>query len=868
MTEQRSHVAVLSDIHIGDNTPNCWYQDTVHRNYLIAALRWIISRRDLIREVVLLGDVFDTWTYVPSQIPPTMSQIIDCNLAVLGPNGALADLVKAFPGAVKLLLGNHDGTFTHRDIDVLNGRLGGNLARGEAITFVDCAVLVLEAAQGGARTAFTHGHHWCMFNSPNPDPQAPWNGLPIGHFVTRAIAHKWRMLQKPHNVAQKKGRGTPGLEIGPAVEELFRNAFYHPFTPITQDLSSLLLRYMAKKADTLSLDEPIHLPGGQMATMNDAIAAYRGLYDHWSKEREVDFRDTPRAGIADFKETWLPWFAQRAALQTDSALVVMGHTHTPVREMTVSPVNYVNSGYMCVSEPDRVAAAATFTLVDIQHARAALYRVVGDPTAPQVLPIAPHFAPSTPVLPPLPGLGRQEDYSSYVRIFSRHSRPLRLKDASESGLYGGRWVVPPPPVIAPGARANVWLMDDSLSPTGTDGTFTYVDEQDGKELDFRVTCPTHFGNRVESPVAFTTRTASPDWGPWHSGKTESHGHPLQAYIVVGPVPPKSTGSPQPPTAAKPKAGTAGPASTKGRPCTRGRDCNRLVKWVPDPRAVPDTPRQLQAGNQASYITIASRLLNECCAPDWRGEVLSHAWLIAADGKAPLMDPATERCRASGVRLRSRPNHIITSDYAGEVFEVTDPIYGTFQYVLIQPHVEAADPAHGGFLFLPRPGSPNLHLVSFNTAKMDHRRRENCNTDRHAERHIINWIYKQSLEFKARVGTLVLQNGSRQPNDTVGRPNPDKPYGPCRRCCGFLKDFLEELNQGRAHAVLAAMSWGRHYKVAPPDSCELTTRAEDLDRMAKSGWKMQARDRRDRVPTGSEWRSSDPDWGPTRTRSTR
>ena len=859
MTEQRSHVAVLSDIHIGDNTPNCWYQDTVHQNYLITALKWIISRRDLIREVVLLGDVFDTWTYIPSQSPPTMSQIIDANLAVLGPGGAFADLVKAFPGAVKLLLGNHDGTFTRRDIDVLNGRLGGNVARGEAITFVDCAVLVLDAGSGGPRTAFTHGHHWCMFNSPNPDPQAPWNGLPIGHFVTRAIAHKWRTLEKPQNVAQKPGRGTPGLEIGPAVEELFRNAFYHPFTRITQDVSSLLLRYMAKRADNLSLDEPIHLPGGETVSMNDAIVAYRGLYDHWAKLREVDFRDTPRAGFADFKETWLPWFAQRAALETDSALVVMGHTHTPVSEMTVSPVNYVNNGYMCVSEPDRLRAAATFTLVDITQASAALYRVVGDPKAPRVLPIDPQLAPPTAVLPPLPGLGRQQDYSSYVRIINRHSRPLKLKAASEPGLYRGRWVVPPPAVIAPGARANIWLMDDSLSPTGTDGTFTYADEQDGKELDFRVTCPTWFANSVQSPGSFATRTASPDWRPWQSGKTDSDGHPLQAIIVVGPVAPKQTEAPPSPVVVKPKARTTATASTNRGRCKRGPECNRLVKPEADPRAVPDSPRQRQSADQADYIELARLLLNQCCAPNWRGEVLCHAWLIAEDGKTPLMDPRTEPSRIAGVRLRNRPNHVLTSDNTGEVFELTHPIYGTFQYVLIQPNVVAANPAHGGFLFLPQLGSPNLHLVSFNTAKMDERRVAGCNTDRHAERHIINWISLQPPGFKQRVGWLMLENGSRQPNKA------HEPYGPCSNCCDDLKRFLTQFNEGRAHAVRAVMTWWRHYKVKPPDPCQLTTQAADLSAMAAAGWKLQASDP---VPKSAEWRPSGPEWGPTRPGSTR
>ena len=165
--EHKTRAVVLSDIHIGDNTPTCWYQRSVHEPYLIAILKWIIDRRDMVREVILLGDIFDTWTYPPAKVPPTMSQIAAEHPRLLGPSGAFADLVRAFPGGVKLLLGNHDGTLGRADMDELNKSLGGNIARGEAITFVDCPVLVLRAGSGGPRTAFTHGHHWCMFNAPD-----------------------------------------------------------------------------------------------------------------------------------------------------------------------------------------------------------------------------------------------------------------------------------------------------------------------------------------------------------------------------------------------------------------------------------------------------------------------------------------------------------------------------------------------------------------------------------------------------------------------------------------------------------------------------------------------------------------------------
>ena len=77
-------VAVLSDIHIGDNSNTCWYQASVHEPYLVAALDFIADNAEMFQEVVLLGDLVDTWTYAPSVTPPTMADIIAKNPNVLG----------------------------------------------------------------------------------------------------------------------------------------------------------------------------------------------------------------------------------------------------------------------------------------------------------------------------------------------------------------------------------------------------------------------------------------------------------------------------------------------------------------------------------------------------------------------------------------------------------------------------------------------------------------------------------------------------------------------------------------------------------------------------------------------------------------
>src|SRR5262249_32518735 len=117
------HVVVFSDIHIGNDAPTCWYQTRVHEPYLVAAFNWVVQNAGMFQEVILLGDLVDTWTYPPSVPPPSMADIIAANPNVLGSDGALAKVVKAVP-KVTFLLGNHDGTLTPADITALQKSVG------------------------------------------------------------------------------------------------------------------------------------------------------------------------------------------------------------------------------------------------------------------------------------------------------------------------------------------------------------------------------------------------------------------------------------------------------------------------------------------------------------------------------------------------------------------------------------------------------------------------------------------------------------------------------------------------------------------------------------------------------------------------
>jgi Calcineurin-like phosphoesterase len=509
----KRYAVVLSDIHIGNNTPTCWYQKSIHEPRLSAALAWIATQKESVREVLFLGDMFDTWTYPPSVRPPSMREIIAANPTLLGPTGPLAALVKALPGAVRVMLGNHDITLSPADILTLNQSLGGNAARGEALVYDPSPYRVL--AGRGARTVFSHGHHWCMFNAP--DTSSRWGTLPIGHFVTRAVAFyvaKTLAGSPGKTAADLPNHGSPySAAVGAIISAIAKNP---------NDLASILLNYMCQRTG-MSPTERIIMPNGTTSNCVEAIRVFSGLFGRWVR-KEGREADALRAIAADYRGDELAWFAQRLAMQTGSDLAVMGHTHKPIGGLQVSPVNYVNSGFECVPRPDEPASRFTLTMIDLETGRAEFFTVTPGPTGLRVIRTTAPWMFSAIQKPFL-------DFSCYVGIGNRGTKPLRLVKTNKGA--SSYWVVPPPMQIDPHARVAIWVQD-TFGTQGSSGSFTYTDGV--RTLDFAFSCPTGLSpNTVSSPVPnFATRTGTTR--VWRTGGVDWFGHPLQARFPIDPAP--------------------------------------------------------------------------------------------------------------------------------------------------------------------------------------------------------------------------------------------------------------------------------------------------------------------------------------------
>ena len=514
--------------------------------------------------------------------------------------------------------------------------------------------------------------------------------------------------------------------------------------------------------------EPIVLPSGRTTTVNEAKRDFAYLFAAWTA-RLGRRDDAKRAAAADLKGKYLAWFAQQLAMQTSSDLVVMGHTHDPLAGVRVSPIRYVNSGYECVSKPDLKTKDFTFTLIDLDRAVAKVHKVIRRGSGFVVGPTDPPSLDSAIQWP-------AADYSCYLRITNRSGRPLTLAGTPNGG--SAFWAVPPPGKIPDGGRADIWLQDQ-LIKSGAEGDVTYKDDISPHALTFEFACPVMLGrNRVVSPV-YNFETKSDD-KPWRPGKTDRFGHPLQVRFIAEPT-----------------------------------------KLLP---AAPSSPRTAVLAANADYFAIARQLLARY--DEDRGKVMCHARMISSD-RLPLIDTTTEAGPRPGhIRLKNPPNHLLGPD----VYAVDDKTYGLFQYVLISPNGPMAPPVIGGFLFLPRPGFPSVHLVTFNVARLEVSDRTQCGNSHHAELQVTRWMVEQSPRWRNRVECLTLVNNSRKG---------DHGYSPCNHCCHDLADFLDGMNRlrGGSKKLAGALSWSDVYDKAA--ICGHPTDKNGIKLLKDAGWRISA-----------------------------
>jgi len=505
---KRTRTVVISDVHIGTNAPTCWYQKTHHECYLAALLEYVAehakANENRIGALVILGDLFDFWTYPPDERPPTIDDIIAANELILGGDGMLSKTVQALDGNVVFLRGNHDIGITQADLD--------RLPLGDyQIPLVDD--VIVDERHG---ILLTHGHLFTMFNAP--DARYPGD-VPVGHFVTRAIAHMLQNTLAPgQTAADLADQGSPyGFDLASFAPGLLAQL-------AGPSLTNILLDYFAARCG-LSEGAPIMMADGSNTTINEVKEKYDGLWEDWVNRHgggEVGEIYAAKAVMADYVGDYMAWFAQKTAWEHSARGAVTGHTHYPRQGIENSTCFYVNCGLECPSDPDigDRKAAFTFGVIDTEGTPS-LWCVVKGNGSYCVGPFT--GAPIDHLV-----YAPFSDYSCYVTIKNTTSDDLeRVAETEDEGYYVAR----PPAAIPAGSTARFWLQDFP-GPLGSGGGTAYERGANGSEVKFVYGCPMLLPNYASGGSSFVASSGVPPSAAQTKNVVPSWGHPLFVDFLV------------------------------------------------------------------------------------------------------------------------------------------------------------------------------------------------------------------------------------------------------------------------------------------------------------------------------------------------
>ncbi len=300
----------ISDIHLGDDAR---YMDpdparrarffpSKHRDRLLNFLdKQIMNEKDKVQELVLLGDVFDTWVCPFDELPPTYDSIFGSreNKPILEGFSRIA----ASNINLSYVHGNHDYDLTDTR---LQAAIPGIITQPGAYQEPDLGLYA------------EHGHRFTLFNQSFPEVAG---GLPIGYPITRLAEHLGGYVRGFKDLV---GYLDEAFDLASGCENIYE----------------AILEGLAERAHA----EQIIMPGPTEISIEQVKSIYKNLPYH----------DEPlRVGIKLASEGDLEKFGDQLSEQHNYKVVVLGHTHTAKIDkdsLLVKDRVYVNSGNWCGKE--------------------------------------------------------------------------------------------------------------------------------------------------------------------------------------------------------------------------------------------------------------------------------------------------------------------------------------------------------------------------------------------------------------------------------------------------------------------------------------------------------------------------------------
>lgn len=320
----------ISDVHLGPGKTWDWFSIEKEGPHLVKFFEYLAERQNRqndIKELVLLGDIFDLWV-CPHDVPPhTKEDIFQAQAEVIAAITETAGTVPMF-----YINGNHDFRITREDIDtIFRGRIKhiGHVYRRRNIHA-------------------EHGHRYALFNCcPDLIHGGSW-GLPLGYYISRL------------HTSLGEGRKAKTNLIVQVIDELFQ------MVGTAEKMPESVLDAMKDAVEWTHHEKVTGFNMGEIAGIHQYETVrenYRKLFDDWVAAKgfwfatQMILSELNRLGtIAD-------------QLCRDGVdIVVFGHSHDTKMDkdawFTKDRI-YANCGYWCgFGEEEKAEDNAHFVQTD------------------------------------------------------------------------------------------------------------------------------------------------------------------------------------------------------------------------------------------------------------------------------------------------------------------------------------------------------------------------------------------------------------------------------------------------------------------------------------------------------------------------
>ncbi|MFA9466309.1 MAG: substrate-binding domain-containing protein [Velocimicrobium sp.] len=304
---EREFVIILSDIHIGIPSSD--------EKYFLRVLDDIIACKNDIKEVILLGDIFELWAYPPDELPPTLEDIITFYPNILGIHGKLNEALTALEGRVVFIPGDHDMMVSEADLKKLRNQ------EGYTIKYKSDAYI----PDYDKHTLFTHGNAFTLLNAPFYRSRlAP---LPLGYFLSRVIScnkgNKDYMFSITNFLLKNQA--------------LFKCSF-NGFDFMSEFVNTIAYIAGMPRNFDITIDK------NTKVSLNDIKWIYKEVFDEDNLERLI------LSLIGELNGMYFPFYAKEYAKKKGADFVIAGHTHTALFPINDGSCQYANTGTMCASD--------------------------------------------------------------------------------------------------------------------------------------------------------------------------------------------------------------------------------------------------------------------------------------------------------------------------------------------------------------------------------------------------------------------------------------------------------------------------------------------------------------------------------------